>query len=94
MLQQSELFNCPQWKVPYLRVHQSEKDLGQSLYKSTQLVILQAAKQLGLTSPRLQGMALQEQVPSAQGTPGTAQRTQAGTNPAPRRAPQALAECK
>lgn len=76
----------PLVESPLLRVHQSEKDLGQSLWKSTQLVILQTAEQLGLKSPRLQDMALQEQVPSGQGTPGavqTAQRTQAGPNPAP-----------
>lgn len=76
----------PLVESPLLRVHQSEKDLGQSLCKSTQLVILQTSEQLGLKSPRLQDMAMQEQVPSVQGTPGavrTAQRPRAGPNPAP-----------
>ena len=51
----------------YLRAHQSEKELDQSLYKlrSTQLVILQNIEQLGFTLLQLQDTAWQEPVPNA-----------------------------
>lgn len=67
--QYSESLSWPWWKdLMYLRLHQSEKELDQSLYKlrSMQLVVLQNPEQLGLTLLQLQDVAWQELLHNAQ----------------------------